>query len=97
MTNPSLSHDQHVHPDVIRRNFSAALSAMYRKEVPLYGDLVTLVDEINNDVRKHGGSWETSGERLYNSMVLGHGVTVEKDVAEYRTPRCRASWRYPTR
>ena len=36
-----------VHPDEIRSRFSAALSAMYRTEVPQYGDLLTLVADIN--------------------------------------------------
>lgn len=36
-----------VHPDEIRSRFSAALSAMYRAEVPQYGDLLTLVADIN--------------------------------------------------
>ncbi|RYG08449.1 MAG: DUF1338 family protein, partial [Caulobacteraceae bacterium] len=36
-----------VHPDEIRSRFSAALSALYRAEVPQYGDLLTLVADIN--------------------------------------------------
>ena len=36
-----------VHADEIRSCFSAALSAMYRAEVPQYGDLLTLVADIN--------------------------------------------------
>ncbi len=38
---------QFVPPGVIRSAFSRALSEMYRREVPLYGDLVDLVAEIN--------------------------------------------------
>jgi len=49
-----------VHSDVIRGRFCAALSAMYRTEVPLYGDLVELVNEVNEDVRSRGGSWEVA-------------------------------------
>lgn len=41
-----------VHPDEIRSRFSAALSAMYRAEVPLYGDLLTLVADINAQALK---------------------------------------------
>jgi len=37
----------HMHPDEIRTLFSTAMSAMYRKEVPLYGDLLDLVGEVN--------------------------------------------------
>lgn len=36
-----------VHADEIRSRFSAALSAMYRAEVPQYGELLTLVADIN--------------------------------------------------
>ena len=36
-----------VHPDEIRSRFSAALSAMYRAEVPQYGELLALVADIN--------------------------------------------------
>lgn len=39
-----------VHPDEIRSRFSAALSAMYRAEVPQYGELLTLVADINAEV-----------------------------------------------
>ena len=41
-----------VHPDEIRSRFSAALSAMYRAEVPQYGELLALVAEINAGVLK---------------------------------------------
>lgn len=34
-------------PDQIRARFSAAMSAMYRDEVPAYGTLMTLVAEVN--------------------------------------------------
>jgi hypothetical protein len=36
-----------VSKDELRARFCSALSAMYRTEVPLYGDLVELVDDIN--------------------------------------------------
>ncbi|MDZ4318926.1 MAG: VOC family protein, partial [Phenylobacterium sp.] len=41
-----------VHPDEIRSRFSAAPSAMYRAEVPQYGELLALVAEINAGVLK---------------------------------------------
>ncbi|EKD04726.1 hypothetical protein A1Q2_00956 [Trichosporon asahii var. asahii CBS 8904] len=46
-----------VSPDELRARFCAALSAMYRSEVPLYGDLVELVDDLIPDrlkVERHG-------------------------------------------
>ncbi|WP_284876698.1 VOC family protein [Brevundimonas sp. MEB006b] len=45
-----------VHPDEIRSRFSAALSAMYRAEVPQYGDLLTLVADINAQALKADAS-----------------------------------------
>lgn len=37
-------------PDVIRARFSAAMSAMYRDEVPDYGTLLSLVAKVNEEV-----------------------------------------------
>ncbi len=39
-----------VDPDRLRAEFSQAMSAMYRAEVPLYGELVALVEAINRRV-----------------------------------------------
>lgn len=36
-----------VHPDEIRTRFSTAMSAMYRREVPQYGELLELVAKVN--------------------------------------------------
>ncbi|WP_350561107.1 VOC family protein [Psychrobacter sp. CAL346-MNA-CIBAN-0220] len=36
--------------DDIRHKFSVAMSAMYQDEVPLYGDLIGLVTEVNTEV-----------------------------------------------
>lgn len=37
-------------PNEIRSRFSALMSDMYQKEVPLYGDLIDLVSEVNQSV-----------------------------------------------
>ena len=47
--NPSTD-NAFVSPDNIRAAFSAALSAMYRDEVPAYGTLMDLVAEVNGKV-----------------------------------------------
>ena len=51
--------------DTLRTEFSAALSEMYRTEVPLYGDLVELVAEVNKEVLgkegSHAGEWRSAG------------------------------------
>ena len=39
-----------VSPDMIRAAFADAMSQMYRREVPLYGDLITIVDDVNRRV-----------------------------------------------
>ena len=56
-----------VHPDEIRSRFSAALSAMYRAEVPQYGDLLTLVADINAQTLKADAG---SADRLAASGEL---------------------------
>lgn len=38
-----------VSPDLIRAQFSRAMSDMYRAEVPLYGNLIDLVGQVNAD------------------------------------------------
>lgn len=37
-----------MHPDVLRQAFSAAMSDMYRGEVPAYGDLLHIVRDVND-------------------------------------------------
>lgn len=39
----------HISPDTIRSRFSAAMSAMYRDEVPAYGTLMELVGAVNRE------------------------------------------------
>ncbi|WP_350655748.1 VOC family protein [Psychrobacter sp. S1-30-MNA-CIBAN-0213] len=39
-----------INNDAIRHEFSMAMSAMYQTEVPLYGDLLDLVAEVNTEV-----------------------------------------------
>ncbi|WP_426806187.1 2-oxoadipate dioxygenase/decarboxylase family protein, partial [Stenotrophomonas sp. SrG] len=45
-----MSADRFVSPDDIRSLCAQARATMYRTEVPLYGTLVDLVAEINDDV-----------------------------------------------
>lgn len=65
--------------DTLRTEFSAALSDMYRAEVPLYGDLVELVAEVNKGVLEaegsHAGEWRSAGKhnfqaKYYNRAAL---------------------------
>ncbi|KAK0332181.1 hypothetical protein LTR94_025941, partial [Friedmanniomyces endolithicus] len=56
-----------VNPDDIRSQFSAALSAMYRAEVPQYGELLSLVADINAQTLRADAS---SADRLAASGEL---------------------------
>jgi len=40
----------HVSQDIIRAAFADAMSQMYRREVPLYADLIAIVDDVNGRV-----------------------------------------------
>lgn len=70
-----------VSSDAIRASFSAAMSDMYRAEVPQYGALLTLVDDSNATVlardhaladamRRHGEIERLAGER-HGAIRLG--------------------------
>ncbi|WWC71158.1 uncharacterized protein I206_105111 [Kwoniella pini CBS 10737] len=60
-----------VSPDDIRASFCTALSNMYKEEVPLYGDLVELVNDVNKEIKKiKPDLWEI-GDRL---NVERHGA-----------------------
>lgn len=77
-----------VHPDEIRSRFSAALSALYRAEVPQYGDLLTLVADINAQAIKADAS---GADRLAASGELArlseerHGAIRVGTAAELAT------------
>ena len=45
-----MSSNAFVSPDTLRGRFSRAMSDMYKQEVPLYGDLLALVGEVNRKV-----------------------------------------------
>jgi len=50
-----------VSPDIMRARFSAAMSAMYQAEVPLYGDLLAIVARVN---AASGGDGAADSPRL---------------------------------
>ncbi|MFM2085964.1 MAG: hypothetical protein RLZZ237_833, partial [Pseudomonadota bacterium] len=54
---------QYVHPDDIRSQFSQAMSAMYRAEVPQYGSLLELVADSNADVLAQNAGLQALLER----------------------------------
>ena len=68
-------------PDVIRTQFSQAMSAMYRNEVPLYGELIELVSTVNQQSIKQNqdstkelarsGSLQNLSEERHGAIRLG--------------------------
>jgi len=70
--------------DTLRARFAGALSAMYRTEVPAYGTLVTLVDEVNEDVLERDpdlrarlvatGGLERLSEERHGAIRVGNAV-----------------------
>jgi len=68
-------------PDDIRAAFSRAMSAMYRAEVPLYGDLLELVADVNQDTLaaqptladalRLGGDLERLDEERHGAIRVG--------------------------
>lgn len=65
-----------VSPNQIRANFSAAMSAMYREEVPAYGALVEIVEQVNTDVldREDNALALTPGEDTDRISAERHGA-----------------------
>ncbi|KAK1720264.1 uncharacterized protein BDZ83DRAFT_584701 [Colletotrichum acutatum] len=54
----------YVDADTLRTTFALAMSAMYKAEVPLYGDLIQIVQSINKDAHSGSATMEASIERL---------------------------------
>lgn len=48
-----------ISPDLIRAKFSAQMSAMYQTEVPLYGDLMRLVADVNQEALANNPALKT--------------------------------------
>lgn len=70
-----------INSDDIRHDFSLAMSEMYQKEVPLYGDLIDLVSEVNTEVLneqpeirqqlEHTGEIDMLGMERHGAIRLG--------------------------
>lgn len=60
--------DDLVDANTLRSTFAQAMSAMYKAEVPLYGDLVRIVQKVNADVRaRDAASCTSSSVDIYDS------------------------------
>ncbi|KAN0065803.1 hypothetical protein ACQY0O_000933 [Thecaphora frezii] len=62
-----------VDSDVLRALFASSMSSLYKSEVPLYGDLLSIVADVNGDVMaRHPGL--VSDEELSRLNVERHGA-----------------------
>lgn len=50
--------------DDLRTTFALSLSAMYKAEVPLYGDLIEIVQNVNEKIIRKNPVWQEDQERL---------------------------------
>lgn len=79
-----------LHPDTIRSRFSAAMSQMYRQEVPAYGTLLDLVSEVNGAVLDRNPALRdrlVDGEQLDRISEERHGAIRLGTAAELATMR----------
>ncbi len=70
-----------INSDDIRHDFSIAMSEMYQKEVPLYGDLIDLVSDINTETLaqhpeirqqlEHSGEMDRLNMERHGAIRLG--------------------------
>ena len=65
-----------ISPNQIRADFAAAMSAMYREEVPAYGTLVEIVEQVNRGVlaREDNALALTPGEDTNRISAERHGA-----------------------
>ncbi|KAK1544815.1 hypothetical protein CPAR01_02317 [Colletotrichum paranaense] len=71
----------YVNADTLRTTFALAMSAMYKAEVPLYGDLIQIVQTINRDAQSkqrhglgHGSSSATMEASVERLALERHGA-----------------------
>ena len=63
--------DRFVDQNVLRSAFTLCMSAMYQAEVPLYGDLIEIVQDVNQKVMNASSERQWDSERL---EVERHGA-----------------------
>ena len=77
-----------VSPDDIRAAFSAAMSAMYRDEVPAYGTLMELVAKVNAETLAADPALQGAprGDRFAGTYLRG---TPRRDPSRHAAGTCR--------
>ncbi|KAF4461428.1 DUF1338 domain [Fusarium albosuccineum] len=63
-------------PHDVRTAFTVAMSAMYRDEVPLYGDLVRIVRKVNEEVLSQRS--QTGNKSLTTGTSIPHRLDLER-------------------
>lgn len=80
-----------IDPDALRTDFTLAMSAMYKAEVPLYGDLVQIVNEVNTstfDSRSPAARFNSEDGQIQGRIdIERHGAIRLGTAHELRTIR----------
>ncbi|TLD34286.1 hypothetical protein PspLS_00148 [Pyricularia sp. CBS 133598] len=76
-----------VQPDELRAAFAMAMSQMYKNEVPLYGDLMRIVQGVNKTVLEHSSDEPPSSDALDQLTMERHGAIRLGKASELRTVR----------
>jgi len=75
-----------VDSDTLRTKFALAMSAMYKKEVPLYSDLIGIVQDVNNTVLSEGAS-HVDQDEIQRLALERHGAVRLGTAVEAHTIR----------
>jgi uncharacterized glyoxalase superfamily metalloenzyme YdcJ len=67
------SMNDYVDPNDLRKTFASAMSTMYKKEVPLYGDLISIVRDTNAETLAN-----TQDTSLKENGTDEHGLELER-------------------
>lgn len=74
-TLPSKSNgNEYIDANTLRNTFSLAMSAMYKTEVPLYGDLVKIVNKVNEEIRSRNTSSADVHDNPQRLTLERHGA-----------------------
>ena len=83
-----------MNPAILRARFSAALSAMYRAEVPAYGQLIELVADTNTQAATTQADFTArlkAADGLSRLSEERHGAIRLGSAAELAMMRCLAA------
>ncbi|KAI6264357.1 hypothetical protein MCOR31_010099 [Pyricularia oryzae] len=84
---PPAAGDGLVQPDELRAAFAMAMSQMYKNEVPLYGDLMRIVQGVNKKVLERSSDEPPSSDALDQLTMERHGAIRLGKASELGTVR----------